>query len=164
MRRDNWIIIATLALAGLYLYATAQIKTVPIGDPLGPRVYPALLGGGLIIAALMMVLEQRRAAPAPIVTSADAAPADCPAAEPAPSILPSRAVMGAIAWTALFFILFEPLGYLIGGTLYLFGLVFVFNPGRHKTNAAVALLFTAATYLLFNELLGVSLPPGPLPF
>ena len=153
MRRDSWIIIATLVLAALYLFATAQIKTVPIGDPLGPRAYPALLGGGLVIAALMMLLERRRTASADLAT-----------AEPPPSILPSKKAMGAIAWTALFFVLFEPLGYLIGGTLYLFGLVWVFNPGQHKTNAAVAVLFTAATYLLFNHLLGVSLPPGPLPF
>ena len=41
---DRIIGVAALLLAAVYLYATAQIPTLEIGDPLGPKAFPRLLG------------------------------------------------------------------------------------------------------------------------
>lgn len=152
MRRDLIIACATAVLGAAYLMATWSLQTVPIGDPLGPRAYPAMIGIGLLIAAAMIFLETRRTARAPVED-----------AEP-PPLLPSRKVLAAIAGTLLFVLLFEPLGFPLASSLYLFAMMTAFHPGRHVVNAAVAIGFTLAAYLLFQLLLGVFLPSGLLTF
>lgn len=152
MRRDLIIACATAVLAVTYLMATWNLQTVPIGDPLGPRAYPAMIGIGLLIAAAMIFLETRRAARAPVDDVE------------APALLPSRKVLIAIAGTLVFVLLFEPLGFLLASSVYLFAMMTAFHPGRHAVNAAVAIGFTLAAYLLFQHLLGVSLPGGVLAF
>ena len=151
MRRD--LVIAACAAAGAvgYLIATWNLQTVPIGDPLGPRAYPAMLGVGLLVAAAMIFFEARRAA----AGSNEA---------PSTPLLPSRKVLGAIVGTMVFILLFEPLGFLLASALYLFAMMTVFHPGHLATNSAVALGFTLAAYVLFNHLLGVSLPGGLVSF
>ena len=44
MLTDRIIGVLTLLLAAVYLYATAQIPTLEIGDPLGPKAFPRLAG------------------------------------------------------------------------------------------------------------------------
>jgi len=100
----------------------------------------------------MIFLETRRAV---------SDPAD--GSEP-PALLPSPKVMLAIAGTLVFILLFEPLGFLIASSLYLFAMTTAFHPGLHLVNAAVSVGFTLGAYLLFQHLLGVSLPGGLLSF
>lgn len=152
MRRDLVIALATAVLAIGYLVATWNLQTVPIGDPLGPRAYPAMIGVGLLIAAAMIFLETRRAVSDPADDSE------------APALLPSPKVMVAIAGTLVFILLFEPLGFLLASSLYLLAMTTAFHPGRHRVNAAISVGFTLAAYLLFQHLLGVSLPGGLLSF
>ena len=54
---DRIIGALTLLLAAVYLYATAQIPTLEIGDPLGPKAFPILLGIALIAAAILLFVE-----------------------------------------------------------------------------------------------------------
>lgn len=151
LRRDLVIAACTAAGAIGYLIATWNLQTVPIGDPLGPRAYPAMLGVGLLIAAAMILFEARRAA----AGNEEA---------PSTALLPSRKVLGAIAGTMAFILLFEPLGFLLASAIYLFAMMTVFHPGRPALNAAVSVGFTLAAYGLFNHLLGVSLPGGLVSF
>ena len=39
-----------------------------------------------------------------------------------------------------------------------------FHPGKWTTNILTSVLFCVLSYLMFTKLLGVSLPPGVLPF
>src|SRR5271154_7580098 len=71
---------------------------------------------------------------------------------------------GMVAWTCCYYAVFEPIGYIIATIIYLFGLLCFFNRGRHGTNAAVAVGFTAIAYGVFSRLLDVQLPPGPMGF
>ena len=52
---DRIICLIGLALAAVYFYATAQIPSLEIGDPLGPKAFPILLGTVLLIAIVMIV-------------------------------------------------------------------------------------------------------------
>ena len=54
---DRIILACTLVLAGVYFWATAQIPSLELGDPLGPKAFPRMLGVGLLIAAAMLLAE-----------------------------------------------------------------------------------------------------------
>jgi putative tricarboxylic transport membrane protein len=153
---DRVIFVCTLILAGAYFYATEQLPSLEIGDPLGPKAFPRLLGVGLVITAVVLLFEMlraRRQAPA-----APAEPKD-PLDRGAQLVVTAAAV-----WTFLYFLVFEPLGYVLATTIYLLVLMAYFNRGKWTANVLTAVLFSAGSYLMFTKLLGVNLAPGILPF
>ena len=159
---DRVIFVCTLLLAGVYFYATEQLPSLEIGDPLGPKAFPRLLAIGLIITAVLLLLEimrarKRRATASPVLTATQA-----------PLEQTDRrayAIVGlVIVWTFLYFLAFERLGYVVATSVYLFALMAYFNRGKWLANALTAVLFCAGSYYMFTALLGVTLPRGILPF
>lgn len=151
---DRIIFVCTLLLAGVYFWATAQIPSLELGDPLGPKAFPRLLGVGLLIAAAMLLMEILR----------DRKKAQT---EPAPAWHwePHQWVVVAIsAWTAIYILVFEPLGFMLSTAVYLLVLTAYFNRGRWLMNVLTSVLFAVISYLAFTKLLGVNLAPGILPF
>jgi putative tricarboxylic transport membrane protein len=67
---------------------------------------------------------------------------------------------GMVLWTALYYLAFEPIGYLVSTLVYMFVLLAWFNRGRWVVNAACALGFTLAAYAVFTRFLQVALPQG----
>jgi putative tricarboxylic transport membrane protein len=154
---DRVIFVCTLILAGVYFYATEQLPSLDIGDPLGPKAFPRLLGAGLVITAVILLLEMLRARKtAPAVSAAP--PAD-------PRDRKALLVVAvAAAWTFVYFVLFEMLGYVLATTGYLLALMMYFNKGKRTANVLTAVLFSVLSYLMFTKLLGVNLARGILPF
>ena len=143
-----------LILAGVYFYATEQLPTLEIGDPLGPKAFPRLLGIGLVIAAVVLLLEilrARKTAPAGQRTEA-------------PDHSAYLVVGGVTIWTFLYFLVFEPLGYIIATSIYLLALTAYFNRGKWVANVLTSVLFCVGSYLMFVKALGVNLTRGILPF
>jgi putative tricarboxylic transport membrane protein len=147
---DRVISVLSFALAVAYLLATRQIPALEIGDPLGPRAFPQLLGAGLILAAILLFIETLKKAPR----------AEGEAAASAGS--PWGVVALVAVWTGAYFLLFETLGYVVASAAYLLVLMAVFNRGRWTMNVATAVLFSAVTYWVFTRQLGVTLPAGLL--
>ena len=152
MTIDRIIAAAALLLAAVYLYATSQIPTLEIGDPLGPKAFPILLGIALILAAILLFIETLKAEP--------------PASDNAPAASRKHwwLIGGVIGWTALYFGVFDRLGYLIATVAYLLPLMAVFNPGKWIANVLTAVLWAVGSYVLFVKILGVTLPAGVLGF
>ena len=152
MTIDRIIAAATLLLAAVYLYATTKIPTLEIGDPLGPKAFPVLLGIALIAAAILLFVETLK-------------PADAPAAKaPRESFRYLWLIGGVTVWTALYFGVFDYAGYLVTTIIYLLGLTAVFNPGKRRANILTSVLFALGSYVLFVKILGVTLPKGVQPF
>ena len=154
---DRVIFVCILILAGVYFYATQKLPSLEIGDPLGPKAFPRLLGIGLIVTAIVMlfeILRARKAAPAQAASPAEAADR-----RDAPLIVAAVAV-----WTFLYFLVFEPLGYVIATTIYLLVLTAYFNRGKWMANVLTSVLFCIGSYLMFTKVLGVNLARGILPF
>jgi len=141
-----------LLLAAVYLYATAQIPTLEIGDPLGPKAFPILLGIALIAAAILLFVETLKKNRAPR------------AAAPRESLRHLWFVGGVTLWTALYFGVFDRAGYLVATAIYLGALMAVFNPGKWLANTLTSVLFAVGSYVLFVKILGVVLPTGILSF
>ncbi len=154
MLTDKIIFAVMLLLAAVYFYATAQIPSLEIGDPLGPKAFPRLLGIGLLIAAGVLLMEILRARKAP--------PPETPAEPVAPPQW--QLLSGVVVWTALYLGVFTTLGFILSTTAFLLGMTAYFNRGRWTMNVLTSVLFSACSYFMFTKLLGVTLAQGVLPF
>jgi len=153
---DRIIFVCTLLLAGVYFWATAQIPSLELGDPLGPKAFPRILGIGLLIAAAMLlgeILRDRRK------TKSGAQPATVLTWESHDWV-----VVCVAAWTAVYVFIFEHAGYMLATAIYLLVLTAYFNRGRWVMNVSTSVLFAAGSYFSFTQLLGVSLARGIIPF
>ncbi len=151
---DRIIFACTLLLAGVYFWATAQIPTLELGDPLGPKAFPRMLGVGLLLAAAMLLAEILRDRKKPKTET-----------PPTWRWEPHQWVVVAIAvWTALYILAFERLGYMLSTVIYLLALTAYFNRGRHLMNGLTCVLFVIISYVAFTKLLGVNLARGFIPF
>ena len=157
----DWVLAGCAIIGALiYLYADFQLPLVRIGDPLGPKIFPAIIGGGLLLSGLLLMLETYRKRQQ--VASVSAAPlsGDRPCANrQRPGIL-----LAMLAWTVVYYFAFEPVGYLVSTVVFLLGLLTMFHRKKPRTNLAVALGFTAVIYAIFTQLLHVPMPQGILEF
>jgi putative tricarboxylic transport membrane protein len=152
---DRIILVCILVLAGVYFWATSQIPTLEIGDPLGPKAFPRLLGGGLLICAAMLLAEMIKEGK---LASTSAAP------EETPDRSTYKIVAGVVVATGIYFALFEPLGYAVSTSLFLLVMTHFFNKGKLWTNVLTSVLYSFISYYMFSVLLGVNLPRGIAPF
>jgi putative tricarboxylic transport membrane protein len=155
MKSDRIVAVCAVLLAALYLYATEQIPTLEIGDPMGAKAIPRLLGVALLVSAGLLWLESR-------LTRSK--PQAAPSGDAVAGATHWRAVLGVVAWTAVYFAVFERLGYAVATSVYLLALMAYFNPGRWRANALTAVLFSLGSYLAFTRLFGATLAAGTLPF
>ena len=154
---DRIIFVGILLLTGVYFWATSQIPTLEIGDPLGPKAFPRLLGVGLLIAAAMLLAEMikaRKSAPAK---------AEAEAEEPQDTST-YKIVAGVAVVTGIYFALFEPLGYAVSTMLFLLVMTSYFNKGKWWSNVLTSVLYSFISYYAFTKLLSVNLPRGIAPF
>lgn len=155
---DRVIFVCIIVLAGVYFYATAQIPALEIGDPLGPKAFPRLLGIALLATGGMLLFEMWRARGERSAKSA----------EGEEHVMPSWRVAGVlaavVAWTVVYFVTFEAAGYVVSTAAYLIPVTAYFNRGRWVMNVTTCVLFALLSYIMFTKLLGVSLPAGILPF
>lgn len=155
---DRIIFVCTLLLAGVYFWATAQIPSLELGDPLGPKAFPRMLGIGLLLAAAMLLAEMIR-------DRRKAAVTDPGQSSGAWKWQPHDWVVVAVAaWTALYVLAFEPLGYMLASALYLLALMAYFNRRRWLMNILTSVIFVVLSYVAFTKLLGVTLARGIIPF
>ncbi len=183
---DVWLALCVIAGALVYLYSDLHMPVMRSGDPLGPRAFPALIGGGLLFAGALLLVEtyrKARAEAAVRLRTQAAARAPSEAATRAPSqaatLAPSAAaprshddirkgrhqtvvLLAMVVWTALYYTAFEPVGYLVSTAVFLGGLLSYFHRGHYRTNLLVALGFVVIVDLVFSRLLNVPLPAGIL--
>ena len=156
---DRIILACTLLLAGVYFWATAQIPSLELGDPLGPKAFPRMLGVGLLLGAAMLLVEIiRNTAKAKLSAGQGGASTELKWDR-------HHWVVVAIAvWTAIYIVTFEPLGFVLSTAIYLLVLTAYFNRNRWLMNVLTSVLFAVISYFMFTKLLGVNLPLGILPF
>jgi putative tricarboxylic transport membrane protein len=155
MLADKIILACTVILAVVYLYASTQIPMLEIGDPLGPKAFPQLLGIALLIACAFLARE--------IWRERRKAHVEAEATEPRFEGRVIRVLLVIVAWTCVYYVVFEALGFIVATALYLLPMMAWFNRGRWIANVLSAVLFAAFTYFLFVKL-EVRLPQGILPF
>jgi putative tricarboxylic transport membrane protein len=154
MVTDRVIFACTILIAVVYLYATTLIPSLEIGDPLGPKAFPRLLGACLLIAAGLLALEMWRDHKAKVPPPAEG------------ELAPWRhigVILAVTVWTGLYYAAFEPLGYVVATSVYLIALMAWFHRDKWVANVLTSLLFAGLSYWMFVKL-DVRLPTGILPF
>jgi putative tricarboxylic transport membrane protein len=149
MMTDRVIFVCTIIIAAVYLYATTLIPSLEIGDPLGPKAFPRLLGIALLIAAGLLFLEMMKER-----KQRSTGPVD--------ELAPWRYVgiiAGVTVWTGIYFSAFEKAGYIVATTAYLLALMAWFNRGKWLANVLTTVLFSVFSYIMFVKL-DVNLPRG----
>jgi len=144
--------LSAILIAAAYGYGISLLPTLTIGDPLGPKAFPLLLLAMLVIIAVFLLLEAVR----------DRSWREQAAAFMAFVRTDLRVVGSAAVWLGLYFLAFEPLGYLISTALFLSGLTLLAHDGRRWAGLVTALSFAAVSYFLFTRVFDVSLPRGIL--
>lgn len=162
MKVDRIIVAVTIAFAAAYFYETGQIELLSFGDPIGPRIFPYLIGGLLVIGAATLAFELSRQAKH---QEANAPVDSSPAPEERQRTRRVHWMIGGVcAWVLLYIFAFDRVGYVLCSIVFLAGLTFYFHPRKWFVNSAVSLLLPIVTYVVFHNFLHVSLPAGILPF
>jgi putative tricarboxylic transport membrane protein len=58
--RGQYLLAAALALVGLWTIIDARSLTVGFGDPVGPRVFPYVVGGSVLVLAVLLAVATAR--------------------------------------------------------------------------------------------------------
>lgn len=154
MMTDRVIFVCTIIVAAVYFYATTLIPSLEIGDPLGPKAFPRLLGIALLIAAGLLFIEIWKDRKAKVQ----------PPAEGELAIWRHAGMIVAVtAWTGIYYAVFDKLGYILATATYLIALMAWFNRGKWLANVLTVVLFSVFSYSMFVKL-DVNLPRGIEPF
>jgi len=159
---DVWLALCVIAGALVYLYSDLHMPVMRSGDPLGPRAFPALIGGGLLFAGALLLVETYRKARAQAASRVQTEVAPRAPAEIRKGRHQTVVLLAMVVWTALYYTAFEPVGYLVSTAVFLGGLLSYFHRGHYRTNLLVALGFVVIVDLVFSRLLNVPLPAGIL--
>lgn len=154
MVTDRVIFVCTIIIAVVYFYATTLIPSLEIGDPLGPKAFPRLLGICLLIGAGLLFLEMWRDRKANVPPPAEG------------ELAPWRyagVIVAVTVWTGIYYAGLEKLGYIVATSIYLLALMAWFHRGKWLANVLTSVLFAGLSYWMFFKL-DVRLPTGILPF
>ena len=157
MNIDRIIAAIAILFAGAYFYETQQIELLAFGDPIGPRLFPYVVGALFTIGALVLIFESTRRS-----SSAQPAPAVATRAENQVTRRVYRMIAAIGLWMLLYILAFERAGYVLSSIVFLIGLTFYFHPRKWVVNAAISILLPIAIYVVFHNFLHVSLPAGLL--
>jgi putative tricarboxylic transport membrane protein len=151
----QYLVVAVLALVGGFLVYTAM--TLPGGfakvDPVGPRLFPMIIG----VAALLLAVGLAIVIPRGSKGEADAgedidpeAPGDW------------RTVGLLVALFVAMIVLVNPLGWVVMGTLFFAGAATVLGSNHYVRNFVIGLVLALASFYAFYSGLGIPLPAGIL--
>ncbi|MEQ4608796.1 tripartite tricarboxylate transporter TctB family protein [Streptomyces cavourensis] len=148
------VCVLLLAIGALVL-TDALTMSVDIAQrgPIGPRTVPFVVGSALLLVAVLLAVDVLRGGRGEAEGGEDVdldEPADW------------RTVLllsGVFLATA---VLIGPLGFPIAGALLFWGSAYALGSRHYDRDPLIAAVLSLATYFLFDNLLGVPLPGGPL--
>lgn len=156
LRDHSELGVCVLLLAlGVLVLTDALTMDVDIAQrgPVGPRTVPIVVGAGLLLIAALLAVDVLRGG-----RGEAEAGEDIDLSEPADwrtVLLLAGVFLGAA-------VLIEPLGFPIAGALLFWGAAYALGSRRLDRDPLIAAGISLVTYAVFNNLLGVPLPGGPL--
>ncbi|WP_351235967.1 tripartite tricarboxylate transporter TctB family protein [Streptomyces sp. NPDC002133] len=144
-----------LFLIGILVLTDALTMDVDIAQrgPIGPRTVPVVVGTGLLAVAVLLAVDVLRGGRGESETGED-----IDLSEPSDwrTVLLLAGVFLANA------VLIGPLGFPVSGALLFWGSAYALGSRHHHRDPLIAAGLSLVIYFVFNNLLGVPLPGGPL--
>jgi putative tricarboxylic transport membrane protein len=138
-----------VGVAGLGLFFLLGAQTIP-GEAqyagVGPRVFPSVIGAGLVALGAAFLVAVRRGVEFPAL-----------ALPPEPGVLPWM-LGGLVAAT----VLVEWAGFPVAATVLFAFAARAFGSRRWAVNVLLGVVLGVVVYIAFARMLGISLPGGPL--
>ncbi|MET9549087.1 tripartite tricarboxylate transporter TctB family protein [Streptomyces sp. NPDC006627] len=156
LREHSELGVSVLLLAlGALVLTDALTMDVEIAQrgPIGPKTVPVAVGIGLFVVALLLAVDVLRGGRGEAESGED-----IDLSEPADrrTVLLLAGVFLAAA------VLIEPLGFPVTGALLFWGSAYALGSRHLDRDPLIAAVLSVVTYVIFNNLLGVPLPGGPL--
>ncbi|MEU1280448.1 tripartite tricarboxylate transporter TctB family protein [Streptomyces sp. NPDC005805] len=144
-----------LALIGVLVLTDALTMDVDIAQrgPVGPRTVPVVVGLGLLLVAALLTVDVLRGG-----RGESEGGEDIDLDEPSDW----RTVLLLAGVFLGFAVLIGPVGFPVAGALLFWGAAFALGSRRLDRDPLIAAVLAVVTYAVFNNLLGVPLPGGPL--
>ncbi|WP_110239123.1 tripartite tricarboxylate transporter TctB family protein [Nocardioides gilvus] len=151
--RAQYGLALALALVGLYTAFDARGLTVGFGDPVGPRVFPYVIGAGMILLAVLLVIAAARG--------------DVPEAEAGEDVDLTTppdwiTVVKLVAIMVLNLLLVNVLGWAITGAFLFAGAAWALGSRTVLRDLLVGIVLSVGSWYFFYSGLGVPLSPGIL--
>jgi putative tricarboxylic transport membrane protein len=150
--RAQYVLAGALALVGAYTIFDARGLNVGFGDPIGPRVFPYVIGTGMVVLAILLAIVTARGD----LPEAEAGE-DVDLTTPADWVTVGKLV-GVLVLNLL---LVNILGWPITGTLLFAGCAWALGSRTLVRDLIVGAVMSVASWYFFWYL-GVPLPPGVL--
>jgi putative tricarboxylic transport membrane protein len=144
---------ALLVVVGAYTFYDATTLRVGFGDPVGPRVFPYVIGAVTLVLGLLLVLATLRG--------------DVPQAEGGEDVdlrhpADWRTVLSLVGVLMVTVLTISFLGWAISGALLFVGSAWALGSRTLVRDVIVGLVLSVSSWYFFHEVLGVILPAGIL--
>lgn len=151
--RAQFGLAAVLALVGLYTIIDARGLNVGFGDPIGPRVFPYVIGTAMVVLAVLLAIATARG--------------DLPQAEEGEDVdlttPPDWLTVGKlVAILVLNLLLVNVVGWAITGALLFAGCAWALGSRTLVRDLIVGVVLSVGSWYFFYSGLGVPLSPGIL--
>lgn len=151
--KAQYILAAALLAVGVYTIIDARGLAVGFGDPVGPRVFPYLIGTGMVVLAVLLAVATARGD----VAQAEAGE-DIDLTTP-PDWLTVGKLVGIFVLNLL---LVNLLGWAITGALLFAGSAWALGSRTVVRDLLVGAALSVSSWYFFYVVLGISLTPGIL--
>ncbi|NUK00144.1 tripartite tricarboxylate transporter TctB family protein [Streptomyces lunaelactis] len=160
--RQDWLreyselgVSVLLFVIGVLVLTDALTMDVDIAQrgPVGPKTVPIVVGIGLLVVAALLAVDVLRGGRGEAEGGEDidlSEPSDW------------RTVLHLAGVFLAFAVLIGPLGFPIAGALLFWGAAFALGSRHLDRDPLIAAVLSLVTYFVFDNLLGVPLPGGPL--
>ena len=151
--RAQYVLAAALALVGIYTLIDARGLAVGFGDPVGPRVFPYIIGTGMILLAVLLAVATARGD----VAEGEAGE-DIDLTSPADWVTVGKLV-AVLVLNVLFVNL---LGWAVTGALLFVGCAWALGSRTLLRDVIVGAVLSVSSWYFFYVGLDVPLSPGIL--
>ena len=151
--RSQYLLAAALLAVGIYTIIDARGLSVGFGDPVGPRVFPYIVGTGMIILSVLLAVATARG------DVAESEPGEDIDLTTPPDWLTVAKLVGVLVLNLL---LVNLLGWAVSGALLFAGAAWALGSRTLVRDVLVGAVLSVSSWYFFYVALGVPLTPGIL--
>ena len=151
--RSQYLLAAALLAVGVYTIIDARGLNVGFGDPVGPRVFPYVIGTGMVVLSVLLAVATARG------DVAESEPGEDIDLTTPPDWLTVGKLVGVLVLNLL---LVNLLGWAITGALLFAGAAWALGSRTLVRDLLVGAVLSVSSWYFFYVGLGVELTPGIL--